>query len=190
MTIHTKDEILQQTTKLLAREGSAGTSMRKVASAVGIEPSVIYNHFADKESLLRSTRMFITSRLDVAMRETLANVATKDMLRASLRFQIEQRELIVALLQYFMATRDDFPETEYGYVPARAYQHMTNLLQAGIDEGIYQSANVMLDAKLITHMVNGFLMEYFDRRLTSEQINSLADHLAEFIERSIVVPRK
>lgn len=179
----TKEAILFHTAQLLAAEGAAGTSMRKVATAVNREPSVIYSHFADKEALLRATRQYITSQLDTRMQAIPASSDTRQYMKRVLHFQLENRTLIVALLQYFMATRDDFQKNEHGYVPLRAYQHMREIISQGIEDGTYVSDDVAFDAKAITHLVNGFLMEYFDRELSRKELQELAEQLAGCVDR-------
>ena len=48
----TKQRILALTTKMFARKGFSGVSMRDIAQAVDIQPASIYSHFASKEAIL------------------------------------------------------------------------------------------------------------------------------------------
>ena len=50
----TRERIAGVTLQTLEREGSAAVSMRRVARAVGITPMAIYNHFPDREALLKT----------------------------------------------------------------------------------------------------------------------------------------
>ena len=50
----TRENIAGVTLQTLEREGSAAVSMRRVARAVGITPMAIYNHFPDREALLKT----------------------------------------------------------------------------------------------------------------------------------------
>ena len=50
----TRESIAGVTLQTLEREGSAAVSMRRVARAVGITPMAIYNHFPDREALLKT----------------------------------------------------------------------------------------------------------------------------------------
>ncbi len=185
MITSTKNSILIQSISILAREGYGGTSMRKVAAAVGKEPSVIYNYFADKEALLRSTRLYIIQKLDTGLRQAMISNDISTRLCQYLRYQFENRESIVALLQYFMAARKDFPKTDTGYIPDRAYEHMHCLIKDGVATGLYKSSDMLFDAKLTTHMVNGYLMEYFDRDMNDDETAKIVDRLADFIERGL-----
>jgi AcrR family transcriptional regulator len=48
----TDARILVESIQLFARRGYAGTSMREIAAAVGIQPASIYSHFGSKQQLL------------------------------------------------------------------------------------------------------------------------------------------
>jgi AcrR family transcriptional regulator len=182
----TKETIIASTIPILAREGYAGTSMRKVAGSIGREPSIIYTHFSDKETLLRETRLYVTKYLDGAQSYRPA-ITAAELLRDTLKFQFKHREMIVALLQYFMAARQDFQLADGGgYVPDRAYQHMTRVIERGIKEGRYYSEDCRADAKAATHLTNGYLMEYFDRAMSPRELTAIVDQIATFIERSLL----
>jgi AcrR family transcriptional regulator len=182
---NTKQQILQATVAILAHEGYAGTSMRKVAAAVGREQSVIYTHFDNKENLLRETRRYIARYLDSVTRYRTGQPAAV-MMRDILSFQLRYRTEIVALLQYFMAMPADFSLNKSGgYVPERAYEHFGEIIRQGVAEGAYCSDDIGFDARTITHMVNGFLIEYFDRPLDDADIDSLVQRLASFVERAL-----
>lgn len=50
----TKDMILQEALKLFSNSGYEGTSIRQIASKVGIKESSIYSHFSSKEEIFRA----------------------------------------------------------------------------------------------------------------------------------------
>jgi AcrR family transcriptional regulator len=49
--VGTKEKILKTATKLFCELGYKGASVRKIASAVGIRESALYNHFTNKEEI-------------------------------------------------------------------------------------------------------------------------------------------
>ena len=51
----TKEKILKVSTTLFSELGYKGTSVRKIASNVGIRESAIYNHYKNKEEILSKT---------------------------------------------------------------------------------------------------------------------------------------
>lgn len=50
----TKTRLFQAARVLFDKEGEAGLSMRRIASAVGMTPMAIYKHYADKDALLNA----------------------------------------------------------------------------------------------------------------------------------------
>lgn len=50
----TKNKILSTALKMISQNGYSGTSIRKIASEVGVRESAIYNHFSSKEEILKS----------------------------------------------------------------------------------------------------------------------------------------
>jgi AcrR family transcriptional regulator len=183
--VTTRHNIITQAIPLLAQNGYAGTGMRRVAEAAHVKQSVLYYHFDDKAALLRAVRQHLNQQLDEGLRALPAAKNTAELLRQRLRFQIQHREAIVCLLQYFMAVKQDFPLQAGGYVPERAYQHMRDILDSGIAEGCYQSEDPAFDAKILTHLINGFLLEYYPHPMTRDEEEMLTERLAVFIERSL-----
>lgn len=68
---NTKQKILKVSTILFSEHGYKGTSVRKIASNVGIRESALYNHFKNKEEIFLSvaknifTSPFSTSNEDI-----------------------------------------------------------------------------------------------------------------------------
>ncbi|QOY53608.1 TetR/AcrR family transcriptional regulator [Candidatus Sulfurimonas marisnigri] len=52
--INTKQKILKVSSTLFSEHGYKGTSVRKIASEVGIRESALYNHFKNKEDIFLS----------------------------------------------------------------------------------------------------------------------------------------
>jgi len=50
---NTRQKIIDAAIDLIAKEGYRGASVRKIAGAVGIRESAIYNHFRNKEEILK-----------------------------------------------------------------------------------------------------------------------------------------
>jgi AcrR family transcriptional regulator len=177
--------IIEATIPLLAHRGYDGTSMRDVAEAAGVKPSVIYHYYPDKAALLRAVRVHCNVTLDTEMNALPAASDVSAFLRQRLEFQLVRMEMIVALLQYFMAAKADFPMQDGGYVPQRAYKHMRDIIERGTREGIYTSDDINMDAKITTHLINGFLLEYYPHKLTAKDRRALVESLARFIERAL-----
>jgi len=51
MAINTKEKIIKSSIALFSELGYKGTTVRKIAAAVGIKQSALYNHFKNKEDI-------------------------------------------------------------------------------------------------------------------------------------------
>src|SRR6476619_70882 len=94
----TKEHIIQKSVHLLAHDGYTGTSIRKVADAAGVQPSLIYNYFTDKEALMREVRFYIIGILDRGVATMDFTQRSSELLKDLLNFQFTHRTKIVALL--------------------------------------------------------------------------------------------
>ncbi len=59
--LSTRDAIWEAASELFPRNGYAGTSVRDIASAAGVDPALVIRHFGSKESLFLDT---MTMQLD------------------------------------------------------------------------------------------------------------------------------
>jgi TetR/AcrR family transcriptional regulator, cholesterol catabolism regulator len=69
----TADAIRTEAARLFATQGYAGTSLRDVASKVGIKVGSLYNHISSKQELLFSVMGHTMDDLEAAMEEAVAS---------------------------------------------------------------------------------------------------------------------
>lgn len=184
--MNTKERILANTVGLLAKEGYNGSSIRRVAELAGIQASVIYNYFPDKQSLMREARTYVADRLDEVRPQWHEGMTAKEYLRNVITYQFEQQEYIVAMTQYFIAVKQEFSKTtDDGYVPTAAYRHMKRLIEVGMTEDVYFSKDPAFDAKILLHLVNGFLLEYYSHEITPAERQRTINRIIAFIDASL-----
>lgn len=181
----TEDKIIRASIPILAREGYEGASIRKIAEACKLEPSVIYYHFTDKEALMRAVRTTVNCELDEAIVRLTPTDDVSVMLRQRIAFSIDHIEEIVCLLQYFLSAKEAFPQSAGGFVPERAYKYIYDVLQRGIADGRYTSDDPLFESKLIVHLINGFLLEYYPHPITKRTAAELVDKITAFVERRL-----
>jgi AcrR family transcriptional regulator len=186
----TKEQILASSSQLMATYGYEGLSMRALGELAGIKQSVVYYYFPSKEELLRSTRINLNKQLDEGIKSLKPTKTVSEMMYQRIMFQLDHRQEIVALLQYFMGAKGDFPGTPSGHVPERAYAHMKEVIERGVAEGNYHSANPTLDAKIMTHAINGFLLEYSADESNTREDQHIAHQLTDFFERALTQERR
>jgi AcrR family transcriptional regulator len=183
--VDTKTEILEQAVLILAKEGAVALSMRDLAQKVHIAPSVLYYHFMNKEQLLDSVFFYCIHSLQA--QHTLPQSA-KDFsvtLYQRLEFYYDRARYVVAILKYFLAHHDAFTPSENGYIPDRAYQPLTSLIEYGSDQGWITSHNPSTDAKVLLHALNGHILEYYPQLPEATARQELLRNVCDFAVRAL-----
>jgi AcrR family transcriptional regulator len=92
-----RGEILDAAKRLFTEEGFAHATMRRIAAEVGVSPTALYLHFADKEAILKAIAEDFFSELLVRLREAHAGeedtlVRLRCGLRAYVDFGLERAD--------------------------------------------------------------------------------------------------
>ena len=185
MSTTSKEIILKKALKIFAKDGYDGLSMRILAESIPVVPSVLYHHFTDKDSLLKSMFDHLNSELGKKRAKLPIPLTASEMLRQRIIFQLDNAEEIVAVLKYYLAYRKRFPQLKTGFVPEKAYLHIEEVLSYGVQTGEFHSLNIQKDAKVITHAINGFLLEYFPDTPKGNEKASLVENTHQFFIRSL-----
>ena len=182
----TKDKILFSTTQLFASSGYDAFSIRLLANQIPLAPSVIYHYFIDKDALLEAMFHDLNTSLGKkrAVLPTMNSAAA--MLKQRIIFQLDNAEAIVAVLKYFIAYRKKFPKNNGGFVPDKSSLHIEEVLSFGVKTGEFTSVNIEQDAKVITHAINGFLLEYYPDTPHGKAKDELVGNIYQFIIRALV----
>jgi len=177
--------IIANATELFAIGGLAQFSMRNLAKKLEVAPSVIYHHFTDENALLRS--MFEVNSKDLGVKRKLLPTVktTSALLKQRINFQIDNSLQVVTILKYYLAFRKDFAKTMSGFVPDSASLHMEEVLDFARKKRVYNAANLKDDAKVMTHAVNGYILEYYPYVLKPNEKRKLVDQIFNFLYKGI-----
>jgi hypothetical protein len=94
-------------------------------------------------------------------------------------------EEISAVLKYYLHFRNTFSHNSRGHLPPQSYKHIEEVLESALADGVLrQQVDVEADAKVITHAINGYILEYYPTTLSTGQKKKLADQLTKFIARA------
>lgn len=181
--------ILKHTTNVFANSGTAQFSIRSVAKQVPISPSVIYHYFSNEHTLLRAMFDQTNSELGKRRSQLSPTKSAKEMLRQRIEFQIDNQTEIVAVLKYYIAFRSTFSKFKNGFVPDKSALHIEEVLIYGLKTGEFNIQNIEDDAKVITHAINGFLLEYHPHIPQGIEKQELIDRIHSFIIRALVQPQ-
>jgi len=177
--------ILEKAAHLYARDGFESFSIRKLASYIPITPSVIYHYFDDEEVLLHAMYDFMNHELGEKRKQLKQPKTAQEMLKKRIEFQLDNAEYIVAVLKYYLSHRPTFKKNKHGYVPDKSALHIEEVLQYGVTTGEFFVNNLEDDAKVITHAINGFLLEYYPHTPTGKEKKELIERIHSFLIRAL-----
>ncbi|CAN5167144.1 TetR/AcrR family transcriptional regulator [soil metagenome] len=185
MSTTSKEIILKKALKIFAKDGYDGLSMRILADAIPIAPSVLYHHFTDKDALLKAMFDDLNSELGKKRAKLFKPQTASEMLKQRIIFQLDNAEAIVAVLKYYLVYRKRFPKLKTGFVPEKGYLHIEEVLNYGVQTGEFYSPNIQEDAKVMTHAINGFLLEYYPHTPKGEEKEVLVSSIHQFLIRAL-----
>jgi AcrR family transcriptional regulator len=177
--------ILEKTIELYAVNGADSFSIRKLAKAIPIAPSVIYHYYRDEDTLLESMFTYASTELGIKRAQLRQPKKADEMLKQRIGFQIDNSMHIVAVLKYYLAFRNKFPKNNQGYVPDKSSLHIEEVLEYGVKTGEFSVENIQDDAKVITHAINGFLLEYYPQVPQGSERTMLINKIHKFILRAL-----
>lgn len=181
----TKEIILQKASILFAQNGYDAFSIRLLADAIPLAPSVLYHHFKDKDEILTAMFTYLNTYLG-KKRAQLPHLKTAvETLKQRIVFQLDNAQEIVAVLKYFIAYRKKFSKFKGGFVPDKSSLHMEEVLRQGLKSGDFYSSNIQQDAKVMTHAINGFLLEYYPDIPKGKAKKKLVEIIYQFLLRAI-----
>lgn len=182
---NTKETIIQEATHVFASNGYDGLSMRLLAKKAKIAPSVLYYYFKDKDALLKVMFDQININLGKERRKLPPVQSTSEMLKQRIEFQLDHAEEIVAVLKFYLTYRKKFKKIPTGFVPDKAYLHIEEVLLFGTKTKEIEETDIQKQAKVITHAINGFLLEYYPSIPTDTEKAELIETIHAFLWRAI-----
>jgi AcrR family transcriptional regulator len=189
MTQPTRNNILNCAKRIFALSGYDGLSMRTLADQSTIGISSIYHFFADKDVLLKELFDITNSNLGIERAKLPNRKSAATMLKDRIEFQFTHIEDVVFVLKYFLHYRANFAHLRPGFVPPKAYLHIEEVLLYGIQTGEFKlnPGDVAREAKVITHAINGYLLEYYPDPPTGKELKEVVGALHRFIVKALSV---
>ena len=182
----TKEKIIKKASVLFAQNGYDAFNIRLLAESIPLAPSVLYHHFKDKDELLKTMFDNLNTHLGKKRTELPHLTSASETLKQRIIFQLDNAQEIVAVLKYFIAYRKKFPKFKGGFVPDKSSLHIEEVLEFGVKSGEFYSPNIQQDAKVITHAINGFLLEYYPDTPKGKEKEKLVENIYQFLIRALV----
>jgi hypothetical protein len=95
---------------------------------------------------------------------------------------LDNAEKIVAVLKYYFAFRNTFTKHKNGFIPDKSSLHMEEVLHFAQKQGEYDKRNIKDDAKVMTHAINGFLLEYYPHKVEGKEKTDLTNSIYNFLK--------
>ncbi len=166
-----RGEILDAAKRLFIEEGFAIATMRRIAAEVGVSPTALYLHFADKEAILQAIADDYFSELLVVLHKSqggeLPSLARlRAGLRAYVHFGLSRYDEYRLTFESRIARAEPpaCPEADVANMSFAVLEHAVETLVA---EGIFRGGDTVVIAETIWVCMHG---------LTSALVN-LTDHV-------------
>jgi AcrR family transcriptional regulator len=174
-----RGEILEAAKKLFLEEGYQHATMRRIAAAVGVSPTALYLHFADKDSILMAIAEDFFSELLVRLEQTKAGAGSpmarhRAGLRAYIEFGLDRPDEYRLTFQ-----RRVLHAAPVGCAPAPADRSFAILESAVADmvaAGVFRPIDPVLAAEVIWCTLHGVTSVLID---LPEQLQSGRDALID-----------
>ena len=179
----TAELVLARAVALFSTAGFEGTSMRQIASAVGIQPASLYNHYRSKEEILwaivqRSLDTILTGQERALASEASTVERLRAFVRMHIRFHVEEN----ASARVVNSNLSSLSKRHYALtVKKRAiYEHrFRELLRSGVTEGLFAITNPKITSYAILEMGMGVATWFSDEgELTVDDLLPLYEELA------------
>lgn len=179
----TREKILEAAAQIFSQKGYHATSMSDIAGAVNLQKASLYHHVDSKQeillSLLEEALDIVTERVAMVL---LHRIPADEKLRLAMRTYLEtlteQRDLAAILL---LEHRSLDPALRSRHLPRRDRfeQLWRDLLQCGIDEGLFHIGDVPLVTRGLMGVMNWVVTWY--QAGGALTVSEIADQYADMI---------
>lgn len=142
--VQTRARLLQATVELLALKGPDALSIKEAAQLANVSRGVAYQHFTDRDHLLREAKGWITERLLESIQNSSVASADDVMLHVA-RLMIENRDAAALLVADAVAGRELSSEHPINRMVIQTLKHMQRTGEARAD----------LDIEMLTYIFLG-----------------------------------
>jgi AcrR family transcriptional regulator len=118
----TRAKLLRATIDLLAHRGADGLSMKEVARAANVSRAVAYQHFADRDHLLREAQSWLSDRLLDSVKD-LDSSSMEAQVNSVAKVVLRNREAYRVLIADALAGKDVDSEHPLHKVVGRMLEH-------------------------------------------------------------------
>lgn len=192
LNISRKEQILSTAARMFKQRGYASTSMRDIASELGMEAASLYHHIASKEEILESISFAIADKLIAAIAEVndiYFNAEEK------LRMAIEQHVKIItqnidqsAVFMHEWRSLSEPKLTEFKTLRDAYENEVKVILNDGVNEDLFEDVDQKFAALTILSTLN-WVNEWYNpkgKMSPTEIANKLSDFILGGLRKKLV----
>lgn len=174
-----RERVLDAAVSILQDEGAGGLSIRAIAERVGVSHMALYSYFENRDELFSALRDHQRKTIQARHADALARAQTGDI--AEVTAEVLQDYVVFArknphIFRFLWCTHMDpggahpphqqhdqhSPHGEKPEGPVRGFrkalEHLTDLIELGIERGVYVKRDPTLTARIVFGMIHGPLM--------------------------------
>lgn len=187
----TRDEILEAAANIISQKGYHAASMQDIARAVNLQKASLYHHVSSKQEilliLLNRGLDLLTERLEAVVVQPISpDEKLRQAMSTYLQTLTEYGSLSAVLL---LEHRSLEPELHELHIPRRdRFERIwRDLIQEGIDEGMFVCASPSIAARAVLGVMNWTITWYrYDGPLSAGEI--VAEFADLFLQGLLVRP--
>jgi len=185
--VNTKQKIVEAAIDLIAKYGYRGASVRKIAAEVGIRESAIYNHFKNKEEILKQiiAEIFVTpfEFKDVEEKAKRGKSFLREFVVAYklIAFDKKKEKLFrVLMIELFQnrVLRESFIQEFHQKDIQQISKAFFNMMQ----EGLIRSGDTMFMAQEFLSPLFYIRLQISLLRIDAESTSSIATHFEKHVD--------
>ncbi|MCH5214327.1 MAG: TetR family transcriptional regulator [Muribaculaceae bacterium] len=176
MVSKTRDKFIEVARQLFARKGVENTTMNDIASASSKGRRTIYTYFKSKTEIFNAVIETETDKILSRLRIILAaNIPPDEKVREYISTRFEAMKEIVGRngslrAGFFRDVRK--VERAQRMIASKEVALLCEILQEGVDQGVFKAIDVKKQSIIIIHMVQGLVVPYIRESLNEEGIST------------------
>ncbi len=158
LTGNRKEQILHIAMNLFREKGYAGTSMRDLARAIGIEPASLYSHIKSKEDLLRTICFDLADKFIYSLQELdNSDMSPDEQLYAAIEAHIRVIRTNADASSVFLHEWRFLSEPDlsrFKRLRSTYEGFFTEIVERGVKEGVFKPVDVKFTVRTIFSTLN------------------------------------
>lgn len=185
-----REHLVQAARQVFMRYGFKKTALDDIAKEARKGKSTIYYYFKSKDEIFKAV---IEAESEIRNQTIDEQVSAVEDPQQKLRTYIFVRLLSLKKVDnYYEAIKNDLLDNLY-FINSLRIKHLDsevtfvkNLLQEGIDNGVYTIQNPELTARTLVTLLQGFEVPLIQKNLTDEEIQKSIDEMLNILFHGIV----